>query len=435
MNKRLNNIPINQTKSILNYRLLSIAISILILLPGCKAHSQGTCDWPSFHGPDRTNKSEETGLMKKWPAGGPILLFTISGLGEGYSSVSFGDGLIFTAGKYRDQTYVFAFDLNGKPVWKSPNGKAWSTTMPWASSYTGPRATPTYDNGRIYHLSEGGRLASYDAKTGREMWAKDLPKEFDAPPTEYGYAESVFIDGDNLYVRPAGKKGFQVCLDKNDGKLIWANTDIPGVEGYSSAVVFDYGDNKHITGSSSNCYYGVDAATGRLLWKVDFENQRGLNLTDAIAKDGYVFITSGYGKGSMLFRLKASGNKFVPETVWQSGLMDNHHGGVILHNDYLYGSGSNSRGWFCLEFFTGKQIWNNTRGKGAITYADGMLYLLDERSGSMKLVKATPDSYESAGEFNVPSGGQSMYWAHPVVCGRRLYVRHWDKVFVYDIGQ
>lgn len=317
MNKRLNNNPINQTKSILNYRLLSIAISILILLPGCKAHSQGTCDWPSFHGPDRTNKSEETGL-------------------------------IFTAGKYRDQTYVFAFDL---------------------------------------------------------------------------------------YVRPAGKKGFQVCLDKNDGKLIWANTDIPGVEGYSSAVVFDYGDNKHITGSSSNCYYGVDAATGRLLWKVDFENQQGLNLTDAIAKDGYVFITSGYGKGSMLFRLKASGDKFVPETVWQSGLMDNHHGGVILHNDYLYGSGSNSRGWFCLEFFTGKQIWNNTRGKGAITYADGMLYLLDERSGSMKLVKATPDSYESAGEFNVPSGGQSMYWAHPVVCGKRLYVRHWDKVFVYDIGQ
>jgi len=410
----------------MNYRTALIAISILILLPGCKAHSQRTCDWPSFHGPDRLNKSKETGLLKEWPSGGPELLFTINGLGEGYSSISFGDGLMFTAGKFEDQSYVFAFDLNGKPVWKSPNGKAWSTTAPWASSYTGSRSTPTYDNGRIYYLSEGGRLAVYDAKTGREIWAKDLAKEFDAPSTEYGYAESVYIDGDKLYVRPAGRKGFQVCLNKNDGKLIWANTDIPGVEGYSSAVVFEYGGYRHVTGSSSNCYYAVDAATGRLLWKVDFENQRGLNLTDVVVKDNYVFITSDYGKGSMLFRLKPSGNRF---------LMDNHHGGVILHEGHLYGSGSNSRGWFCLDFLTGKQIWNYTRGKGAITYADGMFYLLDERSGAMTLIKATPEKYEPVGEFNVPSGGQSMYWAHPVICGKRLYVRHWDKIFVYDIGK
>ncbi len=426
---------VNKKRLELNYRFLSIAILILILLTGCKSYSQTSCDWPCFHGPDRTNKSKETGLLDKWPAGGPELLFTISGLGEGYSSVSFGDGLMFTAGKFENQSYVFAFDFNGKPVWKSPNGKAWSTDLPWASSYTGARATPTYDNGNIYHLSESGRLAAYNAKTGRELWSKDLAKEFDAPPTEYGYAESVYIDGDKLYVCPAGRKGFQVCLNKNDGKLIWSNTDIPGVEGYSSAVVFEYGGYRHVTGSSSNCYYGVDAATGRLLWKVDFENQRGLNLTDAIVKDEYVFITSGYGKGSMLFRLKPSGNRFIPETVWQSKLMDNHHGGVILHDGYLYGSGSNSRGWFCLDFLTGKQIWNNTRGKGAITYADGMLYLLDERSGAMTLIKATPEKYESMGEFSVPSGGQSMYWAHPVICGKRLYVRHWDKVFVYDIGQ
>jgi len=419
----------------MNYRSALIAISILILLPGYKAYSQTDCDWPCFHGQDRLNKSKETGLLKEWPAGGPELLFTINGLGEGYSSLSFGEGLIFTAGKYRDQSYVFAFDMNGKPVWKSPNGKAWATTAPWASSYTGSRSTPTYDNGRIYYLSEGGSLAVYDAKTGREIWAKDLAKEFDAPETEYGYAESVYIEGNRLYVRPAGRKGFHVCLDKNDGKLIWANTDIPGVEGYSSAVVFEFGGCRHLTGSSSDCYYGVDIATGRLLWKVDFKNQRGLNLTDIVAKDGYVYITSDYGKGCMLVRLKPSGDRFIPETVWQSKLMDNHHGGVILLDGYLYGSGSNSRGWFCLDFLTGKQIWNHTRGKGAITYADGMFYLLDERTGSMTLIKASPEKYESMGEFSVPSGGQSMYWAHHVICGKRLYVRHWDKVFVYDIGK
>ena len=419
----------------MKYRSLLIAFTILLLFPGCLTYSQTTCDWPCFHGPDRVNKSKETGLLKEWPAEGPELLFTISGLGEGYSSVSFGEGLIFTAGKYRDQSYVFAFDMNGKPVWKSPNGEAWSTSAPWAASYTGSRSTPTYDNGRLYCLSEAGRLAVYNAKTGKEIWAKDLPKEFNTPETEYGYSESVYIEGNRIYVRPAGRKGFQVCLDKNDGKLIWANTDIPGVEGYSSAVAFDFGGYRHLTGSSSDCYYGVDIATGKLLWKVDFKNSRGLNLTDIVAKDGYVFITSDYGKGSKLVRLKPSGDRFIAETVWDSKLMDNHHGGVILLDGHLYGSGSNSRGWFCLDFLTGKQIWNHPRGKGAITYADGMFYLLDERTGSMTLIKATPDKYEPKGEFRVPSGGESMYWAHPVVCGKRLYVRHWDKVFVYDIGQ
>jgi outer membrane protein assembly factor BamB len=99
---------------------------------------------------------------------------------------------------------------------------------------------------------------------------------------------------------------------------------------------------------------------------------------------------------------------------------------------FLYGSGSNSRGWFCLEFLTGEQRWKDVGGKGSITYADGMLYLLDER-GPMKLVMATPESHQLAGGFRVPEGGEGMFWAHPVVCGGRLYIRHADKLYVYNI--
>jgi hypothetical protein len=207
--------------------------------------------------------------------------------------------------------------------------------------------------------------------------------------------------------------------------------EIPGTEGYTSMVIDEYGGSRQIIGASSNCFYGVDTRTGKLLWKVDFQNERELNLTDAIVYNDHVFITSGYGIGCRLLKLNASANGFVPETVWNSELMDNQHGGVILHNGYLYGSGTNSRGWFCLDFLTGKQVWN-TNGKGSLTFADGMLYLLDER-GTMKLVRATPDKYELKGDFKVPSGGESMYWAHPVVCGGRLYVRHGDKIFAYAL--
>jgi outer membrane protein assembly factor BamB len=409
-----------------------LVASLLFCLPGCNAIAQNACEWPCFHGPDRTNKSPEKGLLKEWPPEGPELKWTAGGLGEGYSTVSVANGRIYTAGANSGQTYVYCFDTEGKQIWKKPNGKAWSTTMSHARSYTGARSTPTYDNGILYHLGETGRLAAFNAKTGEEQWHKELSREFDAGDLEYGYAESVYIDGDHLYVRPAGKKGFQVCLSKQNGELIWANTEIPGVEGYSSPVIMEFNGCRQLINSSSDGYYALDTKTGKLLWKVNYKNRQGLNVADAVIFDDYVFISSGYGKGSMLIRLEANGQDIYPETIWQSELMDNHHGGVILHEGYLYGSGSNSRGWFCLELLTGRQMWK-TAGKGSVTFADGMLYLLDER-GTLQLVRATPEKYDPAGEFLVPEGGRGMYWAHPVVCNGTLYVRHTDQLYAYDIA-
>ncbi len=422
----------NACSTIREIRFITGIFCCLVIALFVKAGvAQTNGEWPCFHGTSRTNKSAETGLLKQWPASGPKLLWTVSGLGEGYSSVSIAEGKIFTAGKQDNQTYVFSYDLNGKLLWKTPNGGAWSTNMSHARSYTGSRSTPTYDGDAVYHLGETGRLAAFESGAGKEMWAVDFLKTFGAEIPEYGFAESVFIDGDRLYCSPAGEKGFMVCLNKRNGSLIWANTDISGVAGYCSPVLARHGGYLQVISMSSDCAYGLDAETGKLLWKVAYEGSRSLNNTDPIFHDGHVFVTSGYGKGSMLLKLRASGGRIVPETVWQSKLMDNHHGGVILHDGYLYGAGSESRGWFCLEFLTGKEMWKS-RGKGSLVFADTMLYLLEE-SGGMKLVSATPERYDERGAFEAPEGGRGMHWAHPVVCGGRLYIRHADKLFAYDI--
>jgi outer membrane protein assembly factor BamB len=410
-----------------------INFCLFLSLLSFNAAAQSASEWPCFHGPDRTNKSTETGLIEAWPREGPKLKWTAPGLGEGYSSVSVGGSFVYTAGMNLNQTYVFCFDLEGKLVWKKPNGITWTTNLSHARSYTGSRSTPTYDNGVIYHLGEMGRLTAFEAKTGEEIWHRELVKDFETESAEYGYAESVLIDGDHLFVRPFAKKGFQVCLNKRSGALIWANTEITGTPAYNSLVIGEFGGYRQIIGAGSNCFYSMEIQTGKLLWKVDVVNPRELNNTDAIVYNDYVFISSGYGKGSMLIKLKPSDNAIVPETVWQSALMDNHHGGVVLDNGFLYGAGSNTKGWFCLDFLTGKQMWK-ADGKGSLTYADDMLYLLDER-GTMKLVRATPDKYELSGEFKVPEGGKGMYWAHPVVCGGILYIRHADKLYAYDISR
>ncbi len=394
---------------------------------------QTTAEWPCFHGPDYQNKSIETGLLHSWPDEGPELLYTISGLGEGYASVSVADGLLFTSGSIDDQTFVFAYDLEGKLVWKSPNGSAWDVEVYWAEGYDGSRSTPTYDNGLVYHLSEASRLTAYDVKTGDEIWSRNLMKDFNAEMPDYGFTESVRIEGEKLFVRPAGRKGFQVCLNKTTGETIWTKNEIPGTNAYSSAVLYDFGGYRQLISNSSNCYYGVDSETGKLLWKADFANIYEVNATDAVIFDDCVLMSNGLGGGSELIRLKSNGSKIATETVWVTDLMDNYHGGVIVHDEYLYGSGDKKRGWFCLDLFTGKQMWKSPARMGSLTYADGMLYLYDER-GIMSLVKATPEEFVRTGEFRVPKGGAGPNWAHPVVCGGRLYLRHSDKLFVYRIS-
>jgi outer membrane protein assembly factor BamB len=283
----------------------------------------------------------------------------------------------------------------------------------------------------VYHLGDLGRLTAYTYQNGKAIWNIELRKTFDADIPEYGYTESINIHADYLFCNPAGENGFLVCLNKKNGELIWVTKHIPGNVGFSSPILADFGGYLQIINMTSSCVYGADAKTGKLLWTVDYENQRSNNVSDAIFHNGYVVVSSGYGKGSALIKLTVSDKKIIPETVWHTDLMDNHHGGVILHEGYLYGSGHNERGWFCLDFMTGKQLWKG-RGKGSITYADGMLYCLEEK-GMMRLVTATPEKYEVVSSFEVPNGGKGMHWAHPVVCGGRLYVRHMDKLFAYDI--
>jgi len=405
-------------------------ILLLFLFP-FSITAQDSCHWPCFHGPERANKSEETDLLKSWPEGGPGLVCTVEGLGKGYSTVSLSDGLIFTAGMTEHRTFVYAMDPEGNIVWKKANGESWQTEMPWALTYDGSRSTPTCDEGVVYHLGELGRLAAFELKTGEEIWSMELRVVFDAEIPEYGYSESVLIEGDRLYCCPSGKEAYIVCLNKGNGELIWKNDDIPGTVGFGSLISYDYNGTHMLVGISSNSIFSVEAQHGKLLWTHPFENDRSNNITDPIFHDGHVFATSGYGKGSILLKIESAGNSYTVKPIWETDLLDNHHGGVILHEGFLYGSGDRSRGWFCLDLNTGMPLWKSG-GKGSITYADGMLYCLDER-GIMNLVTANPRGYATAGSFRVPEGGSGMHWAHPVICGRRLYIRHDDKLFIYDI--
>ncbi len=411
--------------------LLSLMFSMSVV-----ALSAEAAEWPCFHGPERNNIATDTGLIQTWPQDGPELLWTASGIGHGYSSVSISRGRIFTAGMIDRQTYVTAMDMTGKKLWQKLNGQSWqaSKRQPWAISYAGSRGTPSVDGDTVCHLSEMGSLSAFDAETGRQKWHVDVLRAFNAERPKYGLSESVLVKDDAVFCCPGGADGYQVALDKETGHTLWTNTEIEDPVGYCSPVPASIDGVEQIISMSANRVFSFGPENGKLLWDYPFGNERNNSATDVIVSDGLVYASCGYGGGSILLRpQKQPGGDFSVEQVWKSELLDNHHGGVLLLNGRLYGAGHESRGWFCLVFKTGKQIWQ-TRGKGSLTCAGNMLYCLDER-GTMTLVEANADQWREAGSFRLPRGGKGLYWAHPVVCGGRLYVRHSDQLFTYDVGK
>lgn len=412
-----------------------LASTVLSLALLASSASPDEAFWPCYHGTERDNLSKEKGLLRSWPEGGPELQWRATGLGLGYSSVAVTSEGIYTAGMVDGTTCVIALDLDGKERWRRPNGRSWqaSRNQTWATGYSGSRGTPTVESGTVYHLSDMGRLAAFDADDGEERWHLDLLAEFEAECPEYGYSESVLLRGDSLFCHPAGKNAYAAALDKRTGRTLWSNAGIADPVGNASPVIASISGVEQLINVSALRVFSLQPDDGTLLWQHGFGNERENSATDVIVHEGLVYASSGYGKGSVLLRprLQADG-QFVVEEVWATGLLDNHHGGVLLLDGCLYGAGHESRGWFCLDFATGQQRWQ-ARGKGSLTYADDRLYCLEE-GGTMTLVEATPEKWSPVGAFEVPSGGPGAYWAHPVVCGGRLYVRHADALYAYRIG-
>lgn len=404
-----------------------------IVMITCLTTAAFASDWPTWHGVDRSNKSKETGLLKEWPKDGPKLLWTASGAGVGYSGVTVSGGMVYSAGTKNGGSFVFAFDKNGKLVWEKKISSAYRASWSFARAYEGARATPTVDGNMLYHLSDAGLFAALDTKTGALKWSVDLMEKYDGTAQPFGYTESPLVVGNMVIVSPYGPKVTVAAFDKITGKEIWTSFVDNSGKAYASHVLADHGGHRQLIAFTEANLYSISAANGEKFWTLPFRNARGHNCPDIVYHDGHVFASSGYGLGSMLVKLGVSGGKPTAAKVYETKLLDNHHGGVILHNGYVYGAGHESgKGLYCLDFKTGKQMWNVSNRSGALTFADGMLYLYGE-NGTMSLIRPAPDKFTEVSSFKVPEGGRGAYWAHPVVSHGVLYLRHADKIFAYDV--
>ncbi|MDP6522592.1 MAG: PQQ-like beta-propeller repeat protein [Kiritimatiellia bacterium] len=420
---------------------LSLLVAVCTVTAG--VHAEETAEWNQWRGPNRDGKSPDTGLLRSWPEGGPKKLWQLEGLGSGFSSVTFGGGLIYITGRkepgnpmkpppakhiYKrpgDRLYIYAIDMDGKYKW------ARDVATAWMGYYKGARASVTYDNGKLYLLVGTGEIGCYDAKNGDKIWTRDF-KEFNAIVPEgihrFGWSESILILDDKAIVCPGGDF-FMVALDKNTGKEVWKSGKYAEAEHCSTIHVVYKGVPMLINGSRMGLAC-IHAETGKILWTQEFAPKNTANVPTPAFSGGYVFWAVGYNKGGICMKLSVDGDKVTATEAWRTEDMDCHVGGYIIHEGYIYGN--DKAGFTCLDLKTGEKQWHEKGvGKGSLCWADEMLYLYREVKGEAALATCSPKGMEMKGTVTVQ--GEQQSWAHPVVHGGRLYLRYDNTLYCLDV--
>jgi outer membrane protein assembly factor BamB len=342
---------------------------------------------------------------------------------------------LYSMGTRNNKEVLFALDAQtGKELWALELGTIFVNG--WGD---GPRGTPTVDGGTLYALGGSGDLMAVDAATGKQLWHINFVKDLGGDVPDWGYTESPLVDGGRVIVTPGGARGTVAALDKKTGKEIWRCKGLTDGAAYSSPINAEVGGIKQYVQVTANGVAGIAADTGKLLWKSDIASNDTAVCPTPIFHDNHVYVTSGYGAGCGLVKLTPEGGKIKAEAVYTNKAMVNHHGGALLLDGHVYGY-SDGKGWVCQDFKTGKSVWEEKRklGKGALTCAEGRLYLYGEGDGTCVLIEATPTGWKESGRFKIPRETQldrkaGQIWTHPVIANGRLYLRDQDLLFCFDI--
>ena len=387
-----------------------------------------------WRGANRDGKFTDTGLLQKWPDGGPQLLMKVEGIGKGYSSVIATDQYLFATGMIDTLDYISCITPDGKIKWKVPYGRSWT------QSFSETSGSATVEGDRVYVISGTGQLVCLNVADGAILWKVNVDKEYKSEWHIWGVSESPLIVDDKVICSPGGKETSIVAFDKMTGKLIWKSESVGGPRCYISPIIYEYKQFRYILAATGTNLIALEPATGKVVWTFKYWDgakwdQPGLIWANTpVVKGADIFISMGYDYRDVMLTMSEDG-KSVAEK-WSNMVLDNHHHGLIELDGNIYGSNwlSNSKGkWVCMDWNTGETKYETDwLTKGELVYADGLFYILEEKSGTMALVKPNPQSFEVISSFKL-EGGSGPFWSHPFIANGKLYLRHGDVLFVYNI--
>ena len=397
-------------------QILSWAVVAAVAIP----MAARAADWPNFRGLNHDGMAPDTGINKEWAAKAPELLWKAAMGDGGYAGPAAANGMVFIVDHSGTADVVRAIDLRtGSNAW------TYSYADNANANYGFARATPAVDQGRVYTMSRLGVLNCLDAKSGAPVWSRNIVTELQGSLPQWQMAVSPFIDGEKLVVCPGGPDASVAALDKATGKTVWkgGGSDKPG---YSTPVAATIGGRKQYVVFNGAALVGVDAADGKLLWRLPWKTDYDVNAATPVVAGDTVFITSGYGHGCALVKASA-GDASIQ---WQNKALRAHFNSPILNGGFVYGIGDEGV-LVCIELKSGDTVWMQSGfEKGGVACVDGAIVAVDGKDGDVVLAEMNPAKYVELGRFK-PLGGQS--WTAPVVADGKLLIRNKSALACYRL--
>jgi outer membrane protein assembly factor BamB len=320
---------------------------------------------------------------------------------------------------------VAAYDVaTGRELWTD----TWTAAFREMMGGDGPRATPTYADGRVYALGGEGELRSLDATTGRLIWRTNILQDAGASNLQWGMAAAPLIVDDTVVVLPGGSGGRSVvAYDRRTGARAWSALDDRA--SYASPMLVTLGGVRQIVVFSAARLMGLSPTGGRLLWEYPWRTPYDVNAGQPIViGDRRVFLSSGYGTGAAVIELTPNGDRFDVREVWRNIRMKNQFTSSVLHDGFIYGLDEAILA--CVDAETGELKWKGGRyGHGQVIIAGDRLIVLSER-GELVLVRATPERHDELASFSAIEG---KTWNHPALTNGILLVRNIREMAAFRV--
>jgi outer membrane protein assembly factor BamB len=385
-------------------------------------------DWGFFRGPRWDGHYTAVPIKTDWPNRQltPVWKQPIGGGYASFVTARIGSrDLAFTIEQRGAQEVVAAYDVaTGREVWTNK----WNAEFKEFMGGDGPRATPTYFDGRVYAQGAEGELRSIDAEKGATLWRTNILTDAGASNIQWGMSASPLIVDNAVVTLPGGSAGKSVmAYDHRTGTRLWSA--LGDRASYSSPMLVTIGGVRQILSVSATRIMGLNPTNGTMLWEFPWTTMYDVNAGQPIVFDNNrVFMSSGYDHGAVVIEITMNGDRGTVREIWKNNRMKNQFTSSIYLDGYLYGLDESILA--CVRASDGNLMWKGGRyGYGQIALASGHLIVLTE-DGDMALVRATPDKHDELARFPVLDG---KTWNHPAFSDGRLLVRNLKEMAMFDL--
>jgi outer membrane protein assembly factor BamB len=383
-------------------------------------------DWPQWRGPGRDGKVVGFSVPSTWPAQFTQKWKVSVGTGADSTPALVGDKLYVLARQGAEEVILCLEAATGKELWRDKYAVP-AVTGPAAREHSGPRSSPAVANGKVVTIGVTGIVSCLDAATGKLLWRKDdFPGGY---PVYYTGTSPLLIDGMAIVQVGAPANGGIVAYDLNSGDPKWKWTgDGPG---YGSPVVAAFAGTRQIVTLTDKLIVGVALADGKGLWQVSYPVQgMGYNAATPII-DGQKFYITGQRRGTKAFQVEKQGDTFTAKELWSNAQLGVQFNTPVLKNGFLYGLSDNGM-YFCINAATGETAWTDTerrRNYCALLDAGPVLIGLTQ-DGTMTVFQPNEKALTQVAAIKVV---ETQSYAHPILAGKRIFVRDPDSLILWVI--